>query len=317
MTVYCVVEDIFDLYDIGTDMSELGTNTQFTEADVARIIETACDAFDRERGGAFRLQDTGNPAFPSNWEDHEVNIPFSHDSTATGVKNIDLEYEQVRPIDPEKGDGVELKMFYRDGYEDAVDDDRWEFASNAEGLVRIMPSLWRAQTSGRYRMKEGVTGPLFDDVLIFRFRYRYGALGGSQRAGGQTKLSQSLDDSETGEINVENPEFLPTGENKMLLDDDEYVTVDVSYTNGSLSVEILDRGARHGNSTSHDEGDVLHYCPFDVREAAAAYAAAELYDQQEFIDALGKVGGNIEFETRIDRLMEKFHSVVNDEELKG
>lgn len=315
---YCLVEDVFDLHDLGFDLSELGTNTQYSREDVEALIETASDAFDRERGGAFRLQDTGNPVLPDNWEDHEWHIPFSHDPTDERVGNLDLDYTQVRPLDPDEGDGIELKRFYRDEYEGALDSYRWEFASNAEGKLRILPTLWRNHNRGR-RQPEGVTSSMTGDVLIFRVRYRYGALGGSQRAGGQTDISESLDETTTGTVSTEKPKFLPTGENTMLLGESEYVRVDVSYDTGteSLSVEILERGARHNRSATHNQGATLHYCPFDVRGAVAAYVAAELYDQQEFIDALAEVGGNIDFESRIDRLMEKFRSVVSNDELKG
>jgi len=212
--------------------------------------------------------------------------------------NIYLDHANILPFDSSEGDFIER----RNGRDDWVDitgrlGNAWT-ADFRKGVLRI------------YRLPGAGAVPVLRDFRdrFVRLSYRIGAGGEYERAG-QTTLSEDITDSDTGTVTVADASRLPASGGTFLLGGEEYAVVS-SVDQGGDTVEIASRGKRRTSNVSHSSGDVIHYCPMDVREAVAAQTARELVMYDDFVDNIRNP--NIDPQTKLDEWQSEWEETVGD-----
>jgi hypothetical protein len=195
--------------------------------------------------------------------------------------HVYLDHFDVVPFDASAGDRIERR----------TGRDSWIDITNEEGSSWVAD--YRTGTITLYELPGRGHLPMlrrYRDRFI-RLSYRHGAPGGRHDAGGQTTLAASLSGSQTGTYDVADAGRLPPGGGTMLLGGTEYVSVD-SVDTAADTVTIGRRGLRGTDeSNGWESGDVLHYCPMNVREAVAAMAAREAVLFDDWTDQLVDTGG--------------------------
>lgn len=291
---YCTPKDVLRVYDAleaydRLDDAQLGL--------VRDAIDDVGSGFEIETGHAFRETRVGAPGSPETYEYAE--IEGNHRRPPVRIL---LDHRYVLPFDPEAGDAVE----YRSGR------DEWTEITGQAGDEYLLKYEAGAMKVYRWLINRIVWD--VPDERYLRLSYRYGSLGGRQDQGGQTTLDGSIDATTTS-VTVANAGRLPNAGTLLLYGDNvEYVDIEsVDHDNDALTVS---RGERATEEASHDDGDVVHYCPNGVRMAMAGKAAQEMQEYEMFTDTLVDTGdgvgasGRIEtWSTRYERLLQK-HSGV-------
>jgi len=227
----------------------------------ARLASVSQD-WDTDTGTALRERRTGSPGAPRTYEHQDAN-------RSQGFPlRVELDHDDIVPLDPAEDDVFEIRTG-RDNWEDITSEegDEWVLLHDSGDLKifdLLVRRVWWEAPDERY----------------LRASYRYGALGGDPQRGGQTTLASSATDTATT-LSVEDASRLP-GEGGIVLITSpspkgmtgEYVAV-TGIDHGADELTVS-RGRRRTPKEPHDEGDTVHYCPMDIRDAVAAQAAAEL-----------------------------------------
>jgi len=247
---YCHPIDVLRRFDPSLALADLGPNNPYGLQSAEQIqarIRSVSQEWDRDTGTALRLRREGSPDAPSTYD-------------------VDLDNQDIVPIDAAAGDVLEVRTG-RDSWDDITDaeGDDWTLI-NETGELKLYQLLvrriyWEAP-----------------DERYLRATYRYGTLGGDRDRGGETALSSQVD-STTTSLSVADASRLPAEGGIVFLPastpaDGEYVRVtDIDHGTDTLTVT---RGVNGTDTVQHPSGTTVHYCPEDVRDAAAAQAAAEL-----------------------------------------
>ena len=263
------------------------------EQQIRARIDSVSSELEAETGAAFRLQRTGSPAAPETYEHQGVK------GEPRPPMRVSLDHRNVLPFDSNQDDTVEVRTG-KDDWTDITADAGDEFVlKHHEGVLEVYRFLiqriyWDAR-----------------DNRYLRATYRYGALGGNQDIGGQTTLDGSLGGNDTDtSVSVADAARLPN-RGVLLLGNDEYVRVtDVNYSTDTLTV---DRGVRSTSVTSHSDGDVVHYCPEDIRDAVAAKTARELLRYDDWVDELVEAGQGLGASDKMDAWQETWESALENE----
>jgi len=283
---YCTDIDVVRKFNPQLGETALKQNDYIGNEDREQIrarIDAVSDKFDENTGKAMRELRVGSPGAPRTYE--------YYDAKRQGRRyplQIDLDHEDIVPIDPDAGDTLEVRKG-RDSWDDITSDegDEW-FLNYDEGELKIFEFL--------------VNRIFFEapDERYLRATYRHGALGGGRRRGGQTTLDGQVDDTTTS-LSVTDSARLPADGGVMLVGtgtDAEYARVtDVGTSTDTLTAT---RGIRATSKTSHDDGAPVHYCPLEVRDAVAAKTARELLRYDDWVDELVEAGQGLGASDKMD-----------------
>jgi len=257
--------DVLRKFNPQMNKATLDSRDFIGESDLEKVtarIEGVEAEFESSTGRPLRLARVGEESRVETYETLSADLRRNQHGVKSWLYN-----RNVAPLDPEKGDRLLVRRG-RDNWRDITGDtDRYELNSK-KGYVRIYT---------RYGTSH-VRPSLHDEYA--KITYRYGALGGGRRNdAGETTLSAAAPEGETT-LSVDNETMLPR--RGVVKVDDEYVNV-VSRGDGTIDVA---RGTRGTTEKAHDAGDVVHYCPVDVREAVAAKAAIELQSYADWLNEL-------------------------------
>lgn len=281
---YCLPEDVLRLFDAQESL------VNFDEAELGLIRDSIDDfgsEFEIETGHAFRETRVGSPGSPETYE--YASVEGNHRRPPLRLL---LDHRFIHPIDPNQDDVVE----YRSGR------DEWTDISDASGDEFTLKYEHGAMKVFRWLINRIVWGVPDDRYL--RLSYRYGGLGGKQGQGGQTTLDGAVDSSSTS-ITVDNAGRLPSS-GKLLLYGDNAEYVDLESVNYDTNTITVSRGERSTDAASHDDGDVVHYCPLSFRKSVAGKAAQEMQEYEFFAANLSDTGDGISGSDRIDTWSAKF-----------
>lgn len=279
---YALPSDVLRLFD-AQDSSLTSTQTDL----IRDAIDDVSSDFEVDTGHAFRLTRVGRSGTPSTYEFQ--GIEGSHRRPPVDVL---LDHRQVHPFDSTEDDVLEFRDG-RDSWQDITDDAGDEFTLYFE--------------SGKIRVYRWLINHIFWDARDDRYlraSYRYGALGGSQKEGGQTTLDGSITDSDTS-ITVADAGRLPQSGTLLIYGDNaEYV--DLEAVDLSTNTLTVSRGERSTDAASHDDGDTVHYAPEGFRKAVAAEAAVENQLYELWADRNNDTGEGVSSSDRIDYWREKY-----------
>ena len=267
-TYYAHIADVLRRYNPQLTVDDI-RDEDFLQHDdeeqLLAVIEEVESEFDDLTGNPFREQRYGSVGSPATYDHYGADMYRNQ----SGIK-IWLDTNGITPIDPAK-DVVEIRQG-KDNWKDITDSEgtRWEMHYR-DGWIRV----YRRIANTIYRPA------LRDDFL--RLSYRYGAPGGSRQKAGQTTLSSNATTSDTT-FDVADEARLPGS--GILKVGDEYVRL-TSKSSGTLVVE---RGKRATAASSHSSGEVVHYCPLQIRRAVSARAAQELLRWEDWV--LDLAGGD-------------------------
>lgn len=213
--------------------------------------------------------------------------------------HVYLDHMQIVPIDPAAGDVIERR----------TGRDNWVDITNQEG------SAWVADyRKGKLTVFE-LPGRGHLPVLrnyrdrYIRISYRHGALGGDPRAGGQATLGENLTQGQTGTVSVTDAGRLPGTGGTMLIDGAEYVEI-AAVDLENNTVDIAARGLRGTADAARSSGDILHYCPMDVREAIASLTAREAVLYDDWTDQLIDTASGPKPAPKLDEWKQEFDDAV-------
>ncbi|MBX0325806.1 hypothetical protein EGH21_22570 [Halomicroarcula sp. F13] len=283
---YCTDIDVVRKFNPQLGEAALEANDYIGNEDREQIrarIDAVSDQFDESTGRAMREVRVGSPGSPRTYEYYDAQRQRHRYPL-----EIDLDHEDIVPIDPGAGDTLEVRDG-RDSWDDitAGEGDDW-FLDYDDGELKIFELL--------------VNRIYFEarNERYLRATYRHGALGGGRRRGGQTTLASQIDDSATS-LSVADSARLPADGGVMLVGtgtDAEYVRVtDVDTSTDTLTVA---RGIRATSAASHASGDTVHYCPLEVRDAVAAKTARELLRYEDWVDELIEAGNGLGASDKMD-----------------
>ena len=282
--LYAHVVDVLRKFDPTLTEQDLDNDDYIGASDREKVrarIDEVCDELEGETGRAFRERRVGAPGSPRTYDEQDVEGGGRGRPIRVQLRNITP--GDVMPLDPNEGDSLQIRVG-RDRWEDVTneEDDTWSLNYKTGELKiyrRLVQRIYLRDPEDRY----------------VKATFRYGALGGSKRRGGQTALSSSVNDSDTT-LSVENAERLPsTG--VFLVGNDEYVRADVDYQNNEISVE---RGVRATTASAHEADDPVHYCPLSVRSAVAARSAQELLRYDDWVDQLREASQSLGGKEKMD-----------------
>ncbi|UTF55987.1 hypothetical protein [Natronosalvus rutilus] len=236
---------------------------------------------ENETGHAWRERRVGSPGHRATYESWDIDF-WRYQNGAT----LWLDHREAVPLDPEAGD----ELLIRTGR------DRWKNITASEG------TMWMANYDEarlrifghRYRGNWRKAG-LKDNV---RITYRYGALGGDENRGGQTTLTSQVGTEETT-FEVADASRLPA-RGVVLIGGTEYGQINsIDPETGAVTVT---RGTRRTQAKEHDAGEVVHYCPSEIRAAVAARVAVEFIQTDHIGDNLPTPDDDLTFSSLIENL---------------
>jgi hypothetical protein len=259
---------------------------------IAAAIEDAEGEFRSEVALSARVSREGIPGRRETFEQptYKVSGHKLTKGTYTGVwtdylpeeQSIMLQYGRVLPFDATQDDAV---YFYRglrgdsdDEWVDITDEqgDIWTIVDNRSGRFAFDPyqlvEYVLDDYAGDYR-----SFPSFLKRMRFAISYRHGVLDRSSEQVGQTTLSTSLSDAETGAVSVADVDVLSTGavgRSAILRVGTEYVSA--TYDRAAGDITILERGVRGTDPVAHDADESVMFVPPEYRKAVASRAAAEV-----------------------------------------
>lgn len=323
--------DVARMMDHTTSQTQLSNDTfQGTPDDRDMLLSYIEDAEDEFRNVAdvkVRLSREGVPGNRPTYEQPTYKLS-GHKAAKrqfSGVfsdyniteKEIELDNERVLPFDPDEGD----QLFYYTGlqgsgnssWEDITEDEgeTWAILDHRAGTFVFWPTLlWEAylgDTNGGL----GNTALAGQKRVRFAISYRYGALGGSRSATGATTLGENITDTQTGTVAVEDAGRLPggrSGGSYILLINDEYVDATVDVSNDEI--DIVTRGVRGTEASSHDSGDRVQYTPPTIRKAVAARAGMQLISSGRYSAFMPDSEDAIDKSDMMDRLKETWDGTI-------
>lgn len=296
-TRYAVPEDVVRRA-LGGTISRAGTSDVATTLDNDELLGTQDDRetilsrleavesrFDRD-ATPMRQVSVGSSDVPRNFDARGLPWPV----------RIYLDHSNIVPIDSAEGDFVEVRKS-RDEYRDITADEgsAWVL-NNEQGIITV------------YRYPAAGQLPAFHNVRdrFLRISYRVSA-GGDFASAGQTTISNSLTQGQTGTIDVADASRLPRSDETMLIGGSEYVDVqNVDHANDTI--DVVARGKRYTTDQAWDAGTTIHFCPLDVRDAIAAMGAVEILRTEDFNEAA--YDGDLDVSSKIDEWTEEFDSAV-------
>lgn len=236
---------------------------------------------ENETAHAWRERRVGSPGHRATYESWDIDF-WRHNHGAI----LWLDHREVVPIDADADDEILLRTG-RNNWRDITDREGTLWRANYdEARIEIFGHRFR----GRWR-KAGRR----DNV---RITYRYGALGGDENRGGETVLNDGVDDEET-ELAVQDASRLPA-RGVVLIGGEEYgMLQSVDLDTHTLTVT---RGTRRTDATAHEAGDVVHYCPPEIRSAVAARVAIEFIQTDHIGDNLPTPDDDLTFSSLIENL---------------
>lgn len=280
--IYCHPTTVLRKFDPSLTESDLSTDDYIGNDDLEQVrarIDAVCADFEDETGHAYRRGRMGAPGATETYEYQDVS-----NRRPSAPLWASLDYRPVLPFDSASNDSLEIRTG-KDSWDDVTDDLGDEFTLD--------------NRSGRLKLYRWIINRIFWDAPDDRFlrvSYRYGALGGSQFEGGQTTLDGSIDSDDTS-VSVANAARLPD-RGVVLIANDEYARItSVDYSANTLT---LTRGVHVTDAASHDDGDVVHFCPENLRDAIAAEAARELVLYDDVVDRLIDTGDGPSPQDKLD-----------------
>lgn len=295
-TLYALAIDVLRRFDPSLTQSNLDSNDLFGNEDEETItarIEAVERELDSETGHAFRETRVGNPGEPFSYEHHDSDF-----RRYQGGVRVWLDHYPVIPIDSTEGDSLEIRTA-RSEWRDLTDDEGslWE-ANWREGTITV----YAPRYAGPWRhaaMQNNV-----------RISYRYGAFGADPQEGGQTTLSQNTTgDGSDVQLDVTDASRLPGG-GLLNLGGVEYAHMtERDLTNDTITVT---RGVRHTDksTSSLEDGDTVHYCPEQIRDAVAAKSARDLILVDHIGDNLPTPQDDLTFRDWLDELESEYQQAV-------
>lgn len=262
-TIYALPVDVLRRFDPTLDQATLDNNRLFDNEDEETIlarIEASERKFDDRTGHPFRERRVGTPGEPFTYEMHSADFRRYQGGVA-----VFLEHDgPVLPFDSTEGDTLEIRTG-RDNWKDITDDEGSMY--EADWMDAVI-TIYGSRYAGAWR-----NAAVNNNV---RFTYRVGSFGSDPDEGGQTKLdSDPTGDGTDTQLDVADARRLPP-RGIVNLGGVEYAMItDRDLTNDQITVT---RGVRHTDETSSElsSGDIVHYCPENVRDAVAAKAARDL-----------------------------------------
>lgn len=259
-TTYALPVDVLRRFDPTLTQSDLESDRLFDNEDEETIlsrIEAVERKFDTETGHPFREVRIGTPDEPFSYEQHDADF-----RKYQGGVRVWLNSYPVVPLDSEAGDTLELR----------TGTDSWRDITDLEG--DLYEANWREGTLTVYAHR--YAGRWHHAALRknVRITYRVGAFGGDIDEGGQTELAEDVTDADETELEVKDARRLPA-RGILNLGGREYVHLtDRDIESDTITVT---RGVRHTSAADDlEEGDLVHYCPENIRDAIAAKAARDL-----------------------------------------
>ena len=275
MALYCAVEDVIRKFNPQLTRSALEQGDYIGSGEdleqVRARIEAVSAEFDDLTRRALRERRVGSPGTPATYEYQDAR----HSGRGRRPVRVSLDHDNIVPLDPSAGDEIAVRTG-KDSWRDITSQEGSKFSVNyRKGTIKLW--TW---------LRQLIWWDAPDDRYL-RACYRYGALGGNQNQGGQTALTSAVTDSDTV-LSVEAVGRLPAS-GSLLVGDAEYVRIEgVDYDNDELTVT---RGVRSTPATAHSSGDVVHYCPENVRDAVAGKTAEELLRYDDWVDELIDANG--------------------------
>ena len=210
---------------------------------------------------------------------------------------IYLQHQNVRPLDPAMGDFIETRTA-RDAYADITNREGSSWTADYDdGIITVHKLPGAGQLPAFHRIRE----------KFVKISYHLGA-GGDFASAGETTLSSNITDTETGSVDVTHASRLPRSGETMLLGGTEYVYVsEVDHETDTITIDK--RGTRLTQSSSHESGTTVHFCPVDVRDAVAAVGAIEIARTEDFNESM--FDGDINISAKKDDWEAEFDRAVN------
>jgi len=202
------------------------------------------------------------------------------------------------PFDPDEGD----ELAYRTGTDSFSPIPESQYMVNwRTGEVELFDVFGTSYFAKR------VNRPYQASPIVAR--YRYGAGGHRTREPGQTSLTATVDDTVGATVSVDNTDRIPPNTNEpVLIGRNELAQIDVDRNAGEIT--LTNRGVDGTIAQSHDSGDIVHYCPTDIRQAARAKAAMKLNDWDFFVERITQRVDYGNVESRIQRAQDTYEKTV-------
>ena len=211
---------------------------------------------------------------------------------------IYLDHMNIAPLDANAGDFIQTRTS-RDTYHDITAEEGTAWTADYEqGVITVYRYPGAGQLPAFHRIRD----------KFVKINYRIAA-GGDLFNAGETTITESLTDTDTGQVSVADASRLPRSTETMLLGGSEYVTVsDVDHDADTVS--LATRGQRYTPAESHDSGDTLHFCPLDVRDAVAAQTAREIANTELWTEAFFD-SGDIDRASMMEEWQREWDRTVN------
>jgi hypothetical protein len=288
------------------------------------MIESAESEFYNRTNTDLRVSREGTPGVRESYESVTYELSghkqyrrnFSHGTYDYSFREgtVHLNNERVMPFDPDEDDEayVYWGLSSDQTWEDITDDrgDFWDIIDHRAGLIAIDPNeLLRA------RSRTGDSGIPLGSGNIRNLRinitYRHGALDRSQEWVGTTTLAESIDDTQTGAVEVADLAQLPSG----VTSDNVVVTLGSEHIHARIDrdadrLDIQARGVRGTEAQSHSSGDDVTYVPPQYRKAVAARAGMELLATGRYRGYLPDTEADIDNSEAMDELERMWSGTV-------
>lgn len=298
---YAVITDVLRVFDPRLDAEELDTDIgdylgPETLEKTQTELEAAESALEAETNTTFRLATYGQDGLYGSYhwipKDDLINEGSHSKPTRFYLR------PNLIPFDPDKGD----ELAYRTGTDSfsTIPESQYMVDWNS-GQVELFDVFGRSYFHKRAN-RHYQSSPIVA-------RYRYGAGGHKTRVPGQTTLSATVDDTVGATVSVDETDRIPPNTTEpVLIGHSEYARIDVDRVNGEIT--LTSRGLRGTDPQSHDADDIVHYCPLDIREAAAAKAAMSLNDWDFFVERISQRVDYGDVQSRIERAEKTYNDVV-------
>ena len=296
-TRYCVPEDVArrafggttgrqGQTDVATalDANEL-LGTQDDRETIQARIEAVESQWDRD-ATPMRAVSVGSSSVPKKYDAKGTPWPI----------NIYLDHQNVAPLDPNGGDFIATRTG-RDQYTDITNQEGSAWTADYDkGVITVYRYPGAGQLPAFYQIRD----------QFVQISYQIAA-GGDFASAGQSTLSSTLSQGQTGTVSVANADRLPRSDETMLIGGSEYVEVrDVDHENDEI--EIVSRGVRYTDDVEHASGTTIHFCPLDVRDAVAAMGAVELLRTDAFTEAA--YDGDLDVSDKTEQWTDEYESAV-------
>lgn len=295
-TIYALPVDVLRKFDPGLSQEDLDSNSLFGNDDnelIYSYIEAAERKFDNRTGHPFREQRKGTPGEPRTYEKKDADF-----WRYQGGTRIWLDHYPVLPLDPAEGDVLEIR----------TGPDNWRDIAGKEGTLYEADWVEGELTIYASRYKGTWRNAAFTNNL--RISYRHGAFGSDPSEGGQTELTaDTTGDGTDTVLEVADASRLPS-RGIVNLGGVEYAHMhDRDLEADTITV---DRGVRYTTAADSEltSGDVVHYCPEDIRDAVAAKAARELIKVDHIGDNLPTPDDDLTFRDLIDDLESEWETAI-------